>query len=169
MPNIGVPELLIVLVIVLVIFGASRLTDIMGALGKGVSEFRKGSELNKSDSPKEPAPMAAAPKVEAPSAAPVQAQDQRQLASNWMALGTARAKEGAIPDALKYLEQARQAYHALGDTRNEALACFTLAGVYDTALRDDDKAIQYLKESLALDPANAQYQSALDLKTKTAA
>jgi sec-independent protein translocase protein TatA len=42
-PNIGVPELLIVLVIVLVIFGASRLTDIMGALGKGVSEFRKGT------------------------------------------------------------------------------------------------------------------------------
>ncbi len=46
MPGIGVPELLIVLVIVLVIFGASRLTDIMGALGKGVAEFRKGtSEL----------------------------------------------------------------------------------------------------------------------------
>jgi sec-independent protein translocase protein TatA len=45
MPNIGVPELLIVLVIVLVIFGASRLTDIMGAFGKGVAEFRKGAEM----------------------------------------------------------------------------------------------------------------------------
>ena len=43
MPGIGIPELLIVLVIVLVIFGASRLTDIMGALGKGVAEFRKGT------------------------------------------------------------------------------------------------------------------------------
>lgn len=43
MGPIGVPELLIVLVIVLVIFGASRLTDIMGALGKGVAEFRKGT------------------------------------------------------------------------------------------------------------------------------
>lgn len=43
LPNIGVPELMIVLVIVLVIFGASRLTDIMGALGKGVAEFRKGT------------------------------------------------------------------------------------------------------------------------------
>lgn len=54
MPNIGVPELLIVLVIVLVIFGASRLTDIMGALGKGVAEFRKGTasaeEPNKEES-----------------------------------------------------------------------------------------------------------------------
>jgi sec-independent protein translocase protein TatA len=52
MPNIGVPELLIVLVIVLVIFGASRLTDIMGALGKGVSEFRKGSDLGVKEEPK---------------------------------------------------------------------------------------------------------------------
>ncbi|MCC7162231.1 MAG: twin-arginine translocase TatA/TatE family subunit [Anaerolineae bacterium] len=61
MPNIGIPELLIVLVIVLVIFGASRLTDIMGALGKGVAEFRKGTsstdepvtkEENKNETPK---------------------------------------------------------------------------------------------------------------------
>ena len=35
--GLGLPELLIVLVIVVVIFGASRLTDIMGALGKGVA------------------------------------------------------------------------------------------------------------------------------------
>ncbi len=60
MPNIGVPELLIVLVIVLVIFGASRLTDIMGALGKGVAEFRKGTsgaidEPKKEEPPKEEA------------------------------------------------------------------------------------------------------------------
>lgn len=53
MPNIGVPELLIVLVIVLVIFGASRLTDIMGALGKGVSEFRKGAETGKEEPKKD--------------------------------------------------------------------------------------------------------------------
>lgn len=52
MPQIGVPELLIVLVIVLVIFGASRLTDIMGALGRGVSEFRKGTELPAKEEPK---------------------------------------------------------------------------------------------------------------------
>lgn len=52
MPQVGVPELLIVLVIVLVIFGASRLTDIMGALGRGVSEFRKGTEQATKDEPK---------------------------------------------------------------------------------------------------------------------
>lgn len=43
-PHIGIPELLIVLVIVLLIFGAGRLTDIMGALGKGIREFRQGTE-----------------------------------------------------------------------------------------------------------------------------
>ena len=53
MPNIGVPELLIVLVIVLVIFGAGRLTDIMGALGKGVAEFRKGTEATKEEPKKD--------------------------------------------------------------------------------------------------------------------
>ena len=38
--GLGAPELLIVLVIVLLIFGASRLTDIGGSLGKGIKEFR---------------------------------------------------------------------------------------------------------------------------------
>jgi sec-independent protein translocase protein TatA len=48
--QLGVPELLIVLVIVLVIFGANRLTDIMGAMGKGIREFRKAAG---EDEPKE--------------------------------------------------------------------------------------------------------------------
>jgi sec-independent protein translocase protein TatA len=60
MPNIGIPELLIVLVIVLVIFGASRLTDIMGALGKGVAEFRKGTVTT--DEPKKEEPTNETPK-----------------------------------------------------------------------------------------------------------
>ena len=40
-PGIGVPELLIVLVIILLIFGASRLTEVGSSLGKGIREFRK--------------------------------------------------------------------------------------------------------------------------------
>jgi sec-independent protein translocase protein TatA len=43
MPRIGPMELIIVLFIVLVIFGAGRLPEIGGALGKGIREFRKGS------------------------------------------------------------------------------------------------------------------------------
>lgn len=40
--DLGVPELLLVLVVVIVIFGPSRLTEIMGALGKGIGQFRAG-------------------------------------------------------------------------------------------------------------------------------
>ena len=41
MPNIGVPELVLILVIVLLVFGAGKLPDIGRALGKSISEFRK--------------------------------------------------------------------------------------------------------------------------------
>lgn len=41
MPSLGPPELIIILVIVLLLFGASRLADIGGSLGKGIREFRR--------------------------------------------------------------------------------------------------------------------------------
>ncbi|KAB0671364.1 twin-arginine translocase TatA/TatE family subunit [Oryzomonas sagensis] len=40
----GVPELLIVLAIVVVVFGASHLPEIGGALGKTIRNFKKASE-----------------------------------------------------------------------------------------------------------------------------
>ena len=43
MPSIGAPELIIVLVIVLILFGPGRLPDIGNAIGKGIREFRKAS------------------------------------------------------------------------------------------------------------------------------
>jgi len=43
MPRIGPPELIIILVIVLVIFGAGRLPEIGGALGKGIRAFKRGT------------------------------------------------------------------------------------------------------------------------------
>lgn len=49
--GIGVTELLIVLAIVLLIFGASRLTDIGSSLGKGIKEFR--SAVREDDEKKE--------------------------------------------------------------------------------------------------------------------
>jgi len=43
MPNwLGAPELLIVLVIVILIFGVGRIAKIGGELGKGIGAFRKG-------------------------------------------------------------------------------------------------------------------------------
>ena len=41
--GIGPMELIIILVIVIIIFGVGRLTEIGGALGKGIREFRKAS------------------------------------------------------------------------------------------------------------------------------
>jgi sec-independent protein translocase protein TatA len=38
---IGAPELLIILAIVVILFGASRLTDIGKGVGRGIREFRK--------------------------------------------------------------------------------------------------------------------------------
>ena len=42
MPRIGPMELVIILFIILIIFGAGRLPEIGSALGKGIKEFRKG-------------------------------------------------------------------------------------------------------------------------------
>lgn len=42
--SIGLPELLILLVIIIIIFGVGKLPEIGGALGKGIREFRSASE-----------------------------------------------------------------------------------------------------------------------------
>lgn len=56
MPNLGAPELIIILVIVLVIFGASRLPGLFKAMGQGVKEFREASkDTDAAEKPKEQA------------------------------------------------------------------------------------------------------------------
>ena len=40
MPQLGIPELLIILVIIVVIFGVGRLPEIGGAIGKSIREFK---------------------------------------------------------------------------------------------------------------------------------
>jgi sec-independent protein translocase protein TatA len=50
MPSIGAPELLIVLAIVVVLFGATRIGDIGKGLGRGIKEFRR--ELKDDDEDK---------------------------------------------------------------------------------------------------------------------
>ncbi|MGE5345052.1 MAG: twin-arginine translocase TatA/TatE family subunit [Acidithiobacillales bacterium] len=59
MPNIGLPELLVILVIVVLIFGAGKLPQLGKGLGEGIKNFRdamrdgqKGGE--KKDEPKKP-------------------------------------------------------------------------------------------------------------------
>ena len=60
--SIGPPELILVLVIVLIIFGVGRLPQVGGALGRSIREFREASE-GKAEPPVTPAPP--------PSVAPV--------------------------------------------------------------------------------------------------
>ena len=43
MPTLHWPELTVILVIVLLIFGVGRVPEIGKALGKGIREFRKGT------------------------------------------------------------------------------------------------------------------------------
>jgi len=82
MPNIGAPELIIILVIALLILGPGKLPEVGASIGKSIREFRKASSdlsdsvnVSVDTSPLPPTPPAAAapgapPAVDAP-AAPV--------------------------------------------------------------------------------------------------
>lgn len=66
-PNIGAPELIVILIIALVVLGPGKLPDVAQSLGKSLREFRKAAS-DVSDSTKLDAP-AATPAVSASGAA----------------------------------------------------------------------------------------------------
>ena len=39
--NLGFPELMIIMVVILLLFGAKRIPEIAGSMGKGIREFKK--------------------------------------------------------------------------------------------------------------------------------
>ena len=47
--SIGIPELLIILVIILLLFGASRLPEIGRGLGKGIKNFKESTRDDKGE------------------------------------------------------------------------------------------------------------------------
>ena len=59
MPDIGVPELLIIAVIVVLLFGPGKAADLGGSLGKSIREFRR-----ESNAPHDGSNVAAQPKLE---------------------------------------------------------------------------------------------------------
>lgn len=79
LPNIGFPELIIILVIALLILGPGKLPEVGSALGKSIREFRKAAgdveeatNLNPTPSPSNAAPQPPAqpaPQVSAPAPA----------------------------------------------------------------------------------------------------
>jgi len=54
MPNLGAPELILILLIVIIVFGAGRLPEIGSALGRSIRDFKKGLQ----DEPEPPKPPA---------------------------------------------------------------------------------------------------------------
>jgi sec-independent protein translocase protein TatA len=41
MPHFSFPELIIIMVVILLLFGAKRIPEIAGSMGKGIKEFKK--------------------------------------------------------------------------------------------------------------------------------
>lgn len=62
MPNLGPTELIIILVIIIAIFGAGKLGDLGGALGRGVKDFKSAVSDSGRDESDDvpPQPVAAA-------------------------------------------------------------------------------------------------------------
>ena len=55
MPNLGAPELIIVLVIVLLIFGGAKLPKLARSLGEAKNEFEKTAKSTSADKVEQPA------------------------------------------------------------------------------------------------------------------
>ncbi len=49
LPNLGLSELIIILVIVLILFGAKRLPDVAKGLGRSIKAFKDGMDESSSD------------------------------------------------------------------------------------------------------------------------
>ena len=59
--GIGTTELLLILVVILLLFGAGRIPQVLGGLGKGIKEFKKGIK----DTGDDPAEAPASPPADA--------------------------------------------------------------------------------------------------------
>jgi sec-independent protein translocase protein TatA len=63
MLDVGPAELLIILAIVVVLFGASRIGDLGKGLGRGIREFRKEMRDASQDEPAKPAETTSVPTI----------------------------------------------------------------------------------------------------------
>ncbi|MFL0672465.1 MAG: twin-arginine translocase TatA/TatE family subunit [Erythrobacter sp.] len=67
MGGIGIWQILIVALVILVLFGRGRISEMMGDFGKGISSFKKG--MTEGDAPASPAkPQIEAPTIDASAA-----------------------------------------------------------------------------------------------------
>jgi sec-independent protein translocase protein TatA len=54
MGSIGLPELLLILVIIVLLFGVGRISKVAGELGKGIRSFREGLQGEEKPEEKKP-------------------------------------------------------------------------------------------------------------------
>jgi sec-independent protein translocase protein TatA len=87
MPDVGVPELLIIAAIVLLVFGPAKAADLGASLGKGIREFRKATK--EEDPVTAPAVLASA---SGPSAAFSDAPEARRLTGGRLATRRRRSR-----------------------------------------------------------------------------
>ncbi len=64
MGGIGIWQIIIVAVVILILFGRGRISEMMGDFGKGISSFKKG--MNEEDAKTPPA----SPRIEGPETTP---------------------------------------------------------------------------------------------------
>ena len=89
----GLPELLVILLIVIVIFGAGRLPQLGEALGRGIKNFKKASKDDDSIqvTQKKPESLGASPEAEAD--APIKSRAEGAIAKNDEAIEVAETVE----------------------------------------------------------------------------
>ena len=132
MGNIGAPEIIVVLVLALLIFGPNRLPQLGRQIGRAMREFRQATSdlksdfdlaLNEDDEPRQPAAAGAPATLEAgstgdaPSNGTANAQtDLAGFAATLPAPVAAGAAEGdAVPDAAEGVATADEAESTLAD------------------------------------------------------
>ena len=76
MGGLSLPHLIILALVVLILFGKGRISEMMGDFGKGIKSFKQGmsDEMNPPVTP----PPAQIPQAQVPPAAPVQAPAETQ-------------------------------------------------------------------------------------------
>jgi len=76
MGGLSLPHLIILALVVLILFGRGRISDMMGDFGKGIKEFKKGM-TDETDRPVPP-PPAQLQQTPPPAAAPQPVQPEQQ-------------------------------------------------------------------------------------------
>ena len=55
LPNLFGPDMLIILLVIVVLFGSAKIPQMMRGLGSGINEFKKGLKEGEGEAKKEPA------------------------------------------------------------------------------------------------------------------